>query len=177
MTPSCERELWLALNSACTYSGPIAIRYPRGTGTGSTIIDEQALLPLGKAQLLRSSNSGAVLLNFGPLLNNCLKAVEKYDLTLVDMRFVKPLDVQLLTQLSTNNQYFFTVEDHAVAAGAGSAVAELLADKALNFCHMGIPDSLIAHATREQQLAFCHLDESGIEKTVKDKLAQWQTPR
>jgi len=177
MTPSCERELWWALNSACSYSGPIAIRYPRGPGAGSTIEDEQKTLARGKAEVLRKGKSKAVLLNFGPLLPNSLKSCEKYDLTLVDMRFVKPLDEELLAQLSVDHQYFFTLEDHAVQAGAGSAVSEFLSDKALNFCHLGIPDELIAHATREQQLAYCELDEAGIARKVQHKLAQWSTPR
>ena len=175
MTPSCERELWLALNSAMHFTGPVAIRYPRGTGADSIIKDKNATIPLARAELLRTGNSKAALLNFGPLLASAKIVADKYDLTLVDMRFVKPLDTQLLTQLLQQHQYLFTLEDHAIAGGAGTAVSEFLAEKLVRICHLGIPDKLIPHGTREQQLSICGLDEAGIEQTIKQKLALWNT--
>jgi 1-deoxy-D-xylulose-5-phosphate synthase len=124
---------------------------------------------MAKAQLLRTSHSKVkkALLNFGPLLAHAKVVAQIHDLTLVDMRFVKPLDEMLLTQLALDHQHFFTLEDHAIAAGAGSAVSEFLADKAVAFTHLGIPDDFIAHGTREQQLHLCGLDVAGIAKAVR----------
>lgn len=177
MTPSCESELWLALNSAMRFEGPVAIRYPRGTGSGSVITDVSATIPLATAKLLRTGHSKAALLNFGPLLASAKKVADKYDLTLVDMRFVKPLDRQLLTQLIQEHRYLFTLEDHAITGGAGAAVSEFFADKLVRICLLGIPDKLIPHGTREQQLRICELDETGIDNSIKQTLALWKTQR
>ncbi len=168
MTPSNEQELWLALNTAHRHTGPIAIRYPRGSGDGGAVDKNNHTVDLGTAKLLRRShnNTGQALLNFGPLLDSAKIVAAEQDLTLVDMRFVKPLDETLLSQLATDHQHFFTLEDHAIAAGAGSAVSEFLASKAVTFTHLGIPDKLIPHATREQQLTICGLDVQGIRAAV-----------
>ncbi|NRA20819.1 MAG: 1-deoxy-D-xylulose-5-phosphate synthase [Oceanospirillaceae bacterium] len=170
MTPSDEQELWLALNSAMHFKGPVAIRYPRGSGSGNQIEPDQKIVELGCAKVLRRGQSKMALLNFGPLLPQAKIVAEQYDLSLVDMRFVKPLDEALLIKLTEEHQHFFTLEDHAIASGAGSAVSQLLADKNVTFTHFGIPDLLIAHGSREQQLAYCGLDEQGLSSAIAQKL-------
>lgn len=155
------------MNTALYLTGPIAIRYPRGTGSCNELTKDSKTLPLGKANVIRRGHSGFALLNFGPLLNNLAAIADEMDLTLVDMRFVKPLDQALLTSLSSDHSHFFTLEDHAIAAGAGSAVSQYLADKKLSYTYMGIEDEYIAHGSREQQLAICGLDEQGISATIK----------
>ncbi|MFT5705736.1 MAG: 1-deoxy-D-xylulose-5-phosphate synthase [Oceanospirillaceae bacterium] len=171
MTPSDEQELYLALNTAIKTPGPIAIRYPRGSGSCAKLQPNQQTTTLGKANLLRRGKSNMALLNFGPLIEQAKINAQKYDLCLVDMRFVKPLDTELLTQLADDHHHFFTLEDHAIAAGAGSAVSEYLADKAVTFTHLGIPDAFIPHGTREQQLAICGLDAAGIDRAIAAKIA------
>jgi len=170
MTPSDEQELWLALNTASECPGPVAIRYPRGTGSCTTVDKNSDCIEIGQASLLRRGNSKMALLNFGPLLQDASYVAEDYDLTLVDMRFVKPLDEALLSELAADHQHFFTLEDHAIAAGAGSAVSQFLAEQPVTFTHLGIPDTLIPHGTREQQLKICGLDEKGIAQAVERKL-------
>ena len=110
------------------------------------------------------------LLNFGPLLPQALENAQRFDLTLVDMRFVKPLDEALLDELAKAHNHFFTLEDHAITAGAGSAVGQYLADRPVTFTHLGIPDALIAHGTREEQLEICGLDSQGIARSIQAKL-------
>lgn len=171
MTPSDEQELWLALNCALFIDGPVAIRYPRGSGTCQQIQPNNQTIPLGKAKVLRQGNSKMALLNFGPLIAQAIENANQFDLTLVDMRFVKPLDEQLLDELAKTHHHFFTLEDHAIAAGAGSAVSQYLADSPVTFTHLGIPDALIAHGTREQQLAICGLDSEGIAQAIRKKLS------
>jgi 1-deoxy-D-xylulose-5-phosphate synthase len=170
MTPSDEQELWLALNTAQYINGPVAIRYPRGFGACQEIDKNTALCEIGKGKVLHIGKSKMALLNFGPLLPQALENAQRFDLTLVDMRFVKPLDEGLLDELANDHHHFFTLEDHAIAAGAGSAVGQYLADRQVTFTHLGIPDALIAHGTREEQLEICGLDTQGIAKAIQAKL-------
>ncbi|MEH6442956.1 MAG: 1-deoxy-D-xylulose-5-phosphate synthase [Oceanospirillaceae bacterium] len=171
MVPSDEQELYLALNTALKTDGPIAIRYPRGSGSCHNLQPNQDTASVGKANLLRRGKSKMALLNFGPLIEQAKINAQKYDLSLVDMRFAKPLDTELLTKLADDHHHFFTLEDHAIAGGAGSAVSEYLADKAVTFTHLGIPDAFIPHGTRDQQLAMCGLDAVGIDRIIAAKIA------
>ncbi len=176
MTPSSEQELWLALNTAHAHHGPIAIRYPRGVGNSKVVEKSLSRVNIGEAIYIRHGSQQrkqkVALLNFGPLLESAKQVAEALQLTLVDMRFVKPLDEKLLTELALDHQHFFTLEDHAIAGGAGSAVSEFFAAQRLQITHLGIPDRFIEHATREQQLALCALDVDSISRTINCYLEQ-----
>lgn len=155
MTPSDEQEQWLMLNTGYHYEGTAAVRYPRGSGSclHPNTTDEQ--IPIGKAKLIRSGNSGTALLNFGPLLSHVTDLAKERDYTLVDMRFVKPLDTALLSILMETHQQFITLEDHAAQGGAGSAVAEWVAQTGWTgrVKIIGIPDLWVEHASRSEQIA------------------------
>lgn len=170
MTPSDEQELCNLLQTGYEHSGPAAVRYPRGKGPGVELSKAVAIQP-GTARPIREGKNAA-LLNFGPLLKEARVAAEKLDLTLVDMRFVKPLDTQLLDQLVKSHPLLITLEDHAVKGGAGSEVSEYLHSKGFNnqLLTLGIPDRWIEHATRAEQLSECGLDSQGIIKTLTTRL-------
>lgn len=171
MTPSDEQELMQLLQTGYQHSGPAAVRYPRGSGTGITAIPADPL-PLGKSQLIRQGKRAAVL-NFGPLLPAAKVAAEQLDLTLVDMRFVKPLDTSQIDKLCHSNELLITLEDHAIRGGAGSAVSEYLHTIARpnQLLCLGIPDRWIEHATRAEQLSECGLDSDAIVRAIKKRLA------
>lgn len=173
MTPSNEQELWLALNTAHQHQGPVAIRYPRGCGNRSAVDKNNSCASIGIAKQLThcsKQTNKVALLNFGPLLDSAIEVANNLDLSLIDMRFVKPLDSELLSKLATDHQYFFTLEDHAIAGGAGSSVGEFFSDKPNQVIHLGIPDSFIAHGSREEQLTICKLDTAGIHNTINNYL-------
>ncbi len=155
MTPSDEQEQWLMLNTGYHYEGTAAVRYPRGSGSCSHPNTTNEQIPIGKAKLMRSGNSGTALLNFGPLLSYVTALANERDYTLVDMRFVKPLDTALLSILMETHQQFITLEDHAAQGGAGSAVAEWVAQTewAGRVKIIGIPDIWVEHASRSEQIA------------------------
>ena len=155
MTPADEQEQWLMLNTGYQHKGPAAVRYPRGSGSCPSPICNDEILPIGKARLLIAGTSGSAILNFGPLLPEAKALAKKEQHTLVDMRFVKPLDTELLSILMNTHQHFISIEDHAVQGGAGSAVAEFVAQsnwQGTLKIH-GIPDRWIEHAPRETQCA------------------------
>ena len=153
MTPADEQEQWLMLNTGYNYTGPAAVRYPRGSGSCPEPIRNDETIPIGKARLLISGTSGTAVLNFGPLLSEAKELAIKEQHTLVDMRFVKPLDTELLSILMKTHQKFISIEDHAVQGGAGSAVAEFTAQSNWqgSLKILGIPDQWVEHATREFQ--------------------------
>lgn len=155
MTPSDEQEQWLMLNTGYHYEGTAAVRYPRGSGSCSHPNTTNEQIPIGKAKLIRSGNSGTALLNFGPLLSHVAGLAKERDYTLVDMRFVKPLDTTLLSILMKTHQQFITLEDHAAQGGAGSAVAEWVAQTEWTgrVKIIGIPDIWVEHASRSEQIA------------------------
>jgi 1-deoxy-D-xylulose-5-phosphate synthase len=172
MTPSDENETRLLLTTAYKYKGPAAVRYPRGTGPNSTV--EFALEPLeiGKAKLIREGKSNIIFLNFGALLNEAEIVSKEMDMTLIDMRFVKPLDEDMLHKYLNNADMFVSLEDGSISGGAGSAVQEYcgrnnIIIKSLLF---GIPDKFIDHASREEML-----DQAGLSATkILDKLKTLQ---
>jgi 1-deoxy-D-xylulose-5-phosphate synthase len=157
----------------------VAVRYPRGAGVGVALGSDLSELPWGRAELRRStSRTSAVggpriaILAFGTLLYPALQAAEALDATVVNMRFVKPLDEALLLELARSHTAFVTVEDNAIAGGAGSAVAEFLATHGIvmPFLQLGLPDAWLEHMSREQMLASVGLDPAGITAAV---LKRW----
>lgn len=170
MAPSDEQELCNLLQTGYEYSGPAAVRYPRGKGPGHSVQKTEPVT-LGKARLIRQGEHGA-LLNFGPLLSEAKEAAEQLNLTLVDMRFVKPLDREMVDQLVKEHSLLITLEDHSIKGGAGAEVSEYLhAQQYSNLLvSLGIPDRWIEHATRAEQLNECGLDSQGIVAAIKNIL-------
>jgi 1-deoxy-D-xylulose-5-phosphate synthase len=168
MAPSDEDQCRRMLTTGFLHDGPAAVRYPRGSGTGTAISSELEPLPIGKADLRRRGR-GIALLAFGAMLAPAAKVADVFDATLVDMRFVKPLDEALLLDLANSHSAFITLEDNAIMGGAGSGVAELLAAHGVTvpMLHLGLSDRFLEHASREELLAADGLDASGIEAAIR----------
>jgi len=177
MTPADENECRQMLYTGFTLNTPAAVRYPRGSGPGVTVENEMRALPIGKAQVRREGKDVA-LLAFGTLLKAVLEAGEELDATVVNMRFVKPLDEQLIAQIGRSHALLVTVEDNVVQGGAGSAVAESLAAQDINarMLHLGLPDRFIDHGDQAQLLAQVGLNSEGIVKAVRARLAELPEP-
>jgi len=171
MTPSDENECRKLLSTAYRYPGPASVRYPRGAGPGAVIEDDLDTLEIGRG-LVRRQGREVALLAFGTMVAPALKAAEALNATVVDMRFVKPLDVELVTQLASTHALIVTIEEGAVMGGAGSAVSEALS--AAGFVkpvlQLGLPDQFIDHGDAQQLLAQCGLDAAGIANAVKQRL-------
>lgn len=171
MAPADENECRQMLTTGYRHHGPAAVRYPRGTGPGIAVDATLDTLSLGKAQLRRTGTRLA-LLAFGALVPAAEEVGEALGLTVVNMRFVKPLDRALLLELAKTHEGFVTLEDNVVMGGAGSAVAELLSEAGvpLPIVHLGLPDEFQHHASREDLLSEAGLDAEGIRKAL---LARW----
>ncbi|UNK50576.1 1-deoxy-D-xylulose-5-phosphate synthase [Lysobacter sp. S4-A87] len=171
MAPSDENECRQMLSTGYHFQGPAAVRYPRGTGPGVAVQANLDTLPIGKAEL-RRQGSRIALLAFGAIVPAAEKAAEELGLTVVNMRFVKPLDRALILELARSHEGFVTLEDNVVAGGTGSGVAELLAAEGIvmQILHLGLPDEYQHHASREQLLAEAGLDVAGIRAAV---LKRW----
>ncbi|MFC7301241.1 1-deoxy-D-xylulose-5-phosphate synthase [Cognatiluteimonas weifangensis] len=171
MAPADENECRQLLSTGFAYPGPAAVRYPRGTGPGVAVQPALETLPIGKAQLRRRGTRIA-LLGFGAIVAAAEQVGAELGLTVANMRFVKPLDRELLLELAKTHEGLVTLEDNVVAGGAGSGVAELLAAEglALPILHLGLPDAFQHHASREQLLAEAGLDAAGIRTAL---LARW----
>ncbi len=171
MTPSDENECRQMLYTGFKHNGPAAVRYPRGSGTGVTVQQKMQEIPLGKGEV-RRLGSRVALLAFGSMLTPALQAAEKLDATVANMRFVKPLDTDLLQQLAGSHDLLVTVEENAVMGGAGSAVAEALSALELSvpLLQLGLPDTFIEHGTPEKLLADIGLDADGILTAVEKRL-------
>jgi 1-deoxy-D-xylulose-5-phosphate synthase len=169
MAPADENECRQMLFTASLLPGPSAVRYPRGTGPGVAIEREMTALAVGRAEVRREGRSGLALLAFGPLLDSALKIGERLDATVVNMRFIKPLDEELILQLATRHRALVTLEENVTAGGAGSAVGELLAAEgvAMPLMHIGIPDRFIEHGSREDCLAAAGLDFASVSGAVE----------
>ena len=169
MAPADENECRQMLYTASTLPGPAVVRYPRAHGPGASVTDTMSALPVGRAQVRREGRSGNALLVFGAPLAAACAVAERLDATLVNMRFVKPLDVELLTALSAHHRALVTIEENAVAAGAGSAVAEVLACRGIRIplLQLGIPDRFIGHGSRETCLAAARLDAAGVSDSIE----------
>jgi len=175
MTPADENECRQMLYTASTLDGPAAVRYPRGSGPGATIEAEMRALPLGKAELRRESKRRThriAILAFGPMLHPALAAALEFDATVANMRFVKPLDRELVLRLAREHDALITVEENVVAGGAGSAVAEALAEAgvAVPILHLGLPDAFIDHGDPAFLLARAGLDAQGIAAAIAARL-------
>src|ERR1700723_580346 len=169
MAPADENECRQMLYTGTTLSSPSVVRYPRGTGPGVPVVAEMAALPVGRAQMRREGRSGLAILVFGTLLESARKIAERLDATLVNMRFVKPLDAALVESVADRHSAIITVEENAVMGGAGSAVGELFASEGvqLPLWHIGIPDRFIEHGSRETCLAAAGLDVAGLTANVE----------
>ena len=171
MAPSNENECRRMLSTGFLHQGPAAVRYPRGIGPG--MMPEAGLEPLhiGKANVRRRGRALAIL-SFGALLPAAEAAGCALDLTVVDMRFVKPLDHALLLELARQHEGFVTLEDNVIAGGAGSGVAEFFAAEGIvtALLQLGLPDAFLPHAGREQLLAQCGLDSAGVQSAI---LRRW----
>lgn len=168
MAPTEENECRQMLYTAFQMDCPTAVRYPRGKGIGIKPQAEMQAIPLGKAVKLRTGHSIAVLL-FGSLLAEAQAAADELDATLVNMRFVKPLDKAMIRELAQSHDLLVTLEDNAVMGGVGSAVNEYLheAELLVPVLNLGLPDEYIDHAQREEQLTACGLDSAGIVKRIR----------
>jgi 1-deoxy-D-xylulose-5-phosphate synthase len=171
MTPSNENETRQLLYTGYQHQGPAAVRYPRGTGTGAVIDKTMTALPMGKG-LVKREGSRVAILNFGTLLGSALEAGEQLDATVVDMRFVKPLDKEIILSLAKSHALLVTLEENSIAGGAGSAVSELLAEQAvvMPILQLGLPDQFINHANHPQQLAMAGLDAQQILSRIQERL-------
>jgi 1-deoxy-D-xylulose-5-phosphate synthase len=175
VAPADENECRQALTTAFRQDHPVAVRYPRGAGVGVTPAAGLVALPWGKAELRRSTTRASAvggprvaILAFGTLLYPALQAAEKLDATVVNMRFVKPLDSEMVLQIARSHEAIVTVEEGCVMGGAGSAVAECLAENALAvpMLQLGLPDKVLEHGDPQTLLAMCGLDAAGIEASV-----------
>ena len=171
MAPSDEIECRMMLSTGYQYAGPAAVRYPRGSGTGVAVQNNLDTLPIGKAELRRRGNKIA-LLAFGAVLPAAEQVANELGLTVVNMRFVKPLDRTMILDLAKTHEGFVTLEDNVIMGGAGSAIAELLAAEniVLPIMHLGLPDAYQEHASREQLLAEAGLDTASIRQAI---LKRW----
>jgi len=167
MAPADENECRQMLQTAYEHNGPAMVRYPRGTGPGVELVEQLTTLPLGKGEIRRQGHRVA-LLAFGSMLAPALEAAEGLDATVVNMRFVKPLDEALVLQLADSHDLLVTIEENAVQGGAGSAVSEYLAQagRVVAMLHLGLPDTYIEHGSPAVQLHECGLDAEGIRQAV-----------
>ena len=164
MTPSDENECRQMLYTGYQCGKPAAVRYPRGNAIGVELTPLE-MLPIGKSRLIREGQKIAIL-NFGTLLPSALEAAEKLNATVVDMRFVKPIDIEMINVLTQTHDYLVTLEENAIQGGAGSAVAEVLnsSGKSTALLQLGLPDYFIPQATQQEALKDLGLDSKGIEE-------------
>ncbi len=171
MTPADENECRQMLYTAFKLDTPSAVRYPRGSGPGTTVTTEMRALPIGKGELRRETKRGTErigILAFGSMLHPALAAGEAIDAMVANMRFVKPIDVELIEWLAEANDYLVTVEENVIAGGAGSAVAEALSRLGIVIpvLHLGLPDAFIDQGDPALQLSHCGLDAKGIAASI-----------
>ena len=175
MTPSNENDCRQMLYTATTLEGPSAVRYPRGAGPGTPIQQEMRAVPLGRALVTRDGRAGLALLAFGSLHAAAERIGAELDATVVDMRFVKPLDEELIARIAARHRHIVTLEENVVAGGAGSAVGETLArlGSRVALLHIGLPDQPIQHGSRGDNLADAGLDHGSL----LTQIAAWWRPQ
>ncbi|HZX32675.1 MAG TPA: 1-deoxy-D-xylulose-5-phosphate synthase [Rhodocyclaceae bacterium] len=173
MAPADEAECRQMLTTAFRLDCPTAVRYPRGSGTGAVPSTHLDTLPVGKGKVLREGKSGIALLAFGSLVPASLAAGEELDATVVNMRFVKPVDAELIMQLAGNHSLLVSVEENAVIGGAGTEVERVMEEHRLNvpLLRLGLPDRFIDHGEQGQLLAELGLDKDGIVRAVQARQA------
>ena len=172
MTPSDENECRQMLYTGYQCGKPAAVRYPRGNAIGVQLTPLE-MLPIGKSRLIREGQKIAIL-NFGTLLPSALEAAEKLNATVVDMRFVKPIDIEMINVLAQTHDYLVTLEENTIQGGAGSAVAEVLnsSGKSTALLQLGLPDYFIPQATQQEALKDLGLDSKGIEEKILNFIAK-----
>jgi 1-deoxy-D-xylulose-5-phosphate synthase len=172
MTPSDENECRKMLSTALTIDGPSAVRYPRGSGPGVAVEPGLGTLPTGKGEVRRQGKRVA-LLAFGSMLAPALKAAETLDATVANMRFVKPLDAELVVQLANSHDLLVTIEENTLIGGAGAEVARALESAGMHtsLLRLGLPDRFIDHGDSTLLLAEAGLDAAGIVSSVTARLA------
>ena len=172
IAPSDENETYTLLNTAYQYKGPAAVRYPRGKGLGAAVQKNTATVTIGKAITKRQGRSVAILA-FGSMLAPALEAAESINATVADMRFVKPLDEQLIGDLATTHQLIVTIEENTLAGGAGSAVNEFLlqSNYLIPELNLGLPDKFLEHGKVPDMLVAVGLDGSSVAALIRQKLA------
>lgn len=169
MTPSDENECRQMLYTGYRHQGPAAVRYPRGSSlSDAPVLSEMQALELGKGRIVREGK-GTAILAFGTLLHAAKAAAEALDATLVDMRFVKPMDEALVLSLAASHDHFVTLEDNAIMGGAGSAVNELLmrSKQCKPVLNLGLPDRFVEQGTQQEIYALLGLDDAGIERSIE----------
>ena len=170
MAPSDAQECRQMLTTGFALNGPSAVRYPRGAALGS-FTHELRAIPVGKADV-RRNGKGVAILAFGAMLKPALEAGEALDATVVNMRFVKPLDVELVKQIAGSHHLIVTVEEHQIMGGAGSAVAEALASSNAKILLLGLPDRFIDHGDPGKLLASVGLDGEGIRASIQKAMSE-----
>jgi 1-deoxy-D-xylulose-5-phosphate synthase len=173
MAASDENECRRMLTTAFQYNGPAAVRYPRGAGIGAAVDKQLTAIPLGTGEV-RREGKGIAILAFGTMVAPSLAAAGELDATVANMRFVKPLDVELLKQLAKTHDALVTVEEGALMGGAGTAVAEAMAEAGIvkPILHLGLPDKFIDHGDAGQLLAMCGLDGAGIAASIRKRFGK-----
>lgn len=170
MTPSDENECRQMLYSGYHYHSPVAVRYPKGSEQHVQLMPLTKLI-IGKGKICRHGQK-VVILNFGILLREAIKAADELNATVVDMRFVKPLDEEIIIEMAATHQLIVTIEEGSIAGGAGSAVSEFLSTqhKLIHFLQLGLPDQFINQGTRTEILSDLNLDATGFIRQIKDKM-------
>lgn len=178
MAPADEQECRALLTTAFQQNQPTAVRYPRGAGVGVPTSKTLEAIPVGKGEIRRKGNSGIALIAFGTLLYAALAAAEHLDATVINMRFIKPLDETLLLEVAQQHKALVTIEEGAIAGGAGSACLEVLAAHHISkpVLQLGLPDCFIDHGDQLQLLASCGLDSTGIVQSVKQRFGDLLQP-
>ncbi len=169
MTPADENETRIMLSTAYNHKGPASVRYPRGSGPNIKVGGSLTEIEIGKARLIREGSADVIFLNFGSLLHEARKVSENLNLTLIDMRFVKPLDKDILRKYLTNAKLFISLEDGSVAGGAGSSIQEFCSEENILIKSklLGIPDKFIEHASRDEMIKEVGLTSMQIEKSLR----------
>ncbi|WP_034299946.1 1-deoxy-D-xylulose-5-phosphate synthase [Herbaspirillum sp. RV1423] len=175
MAASDENECRQMLSTAFAYKGPASVRYPRGSGTGAAVEKTLTTIPLGKGEV-RRTGKGIAILAFGTMVAPALEAGDKLNATVANMRFIKPLDVELVKQLAASHDALVTVEEGCIMGGAGAAVAEALAAAGIvkPILLLGLPDRFIDHGDAGQLLASCGLDGAGIAASIEQRFGKDQ---
>ena len=170
MAPANENECRQMLYTGFQHDGPAAVRYPRGQGPGTDIQQDMSALPIGKAEIVRTGKDIAILA-FGSMLTPALEAADELDATVINMRFVKPLDTELLQQTGKKYRLLMTIEENAVSGGAGSGVNEYLLSQNIHadIINLGLPDHFVEHGSSTKLLADCGLDAAGIIKAARQR--------
>jgi len=170
--PSDENECRKLLQTCYEYQGPAAVRYPRGNGPGALIEQALATLPIGESLTVRQGKKVAIV-NFGTLLGDAIQAANQIDATVVDMRWVKPMDTKRLRELAATHELIVTLEENAIAGGAGAGVLEFMAEQGIktDVITLGLPDRFIDHGDHKTLLAECGLSAEGIQNAIAERMA------